>query len=484
MIIPAIDLQNGEAVRLYKGDYAQKTVYSKNPAELAKEFEKMGAKYLHVVDLDGAKSGLTPNVEVIRKIRENVGIPIQVGGGIRNAETVSLYLDELKITRVILGTIAVKNPEFARDMIEKFGAERIVVGVDVKNGRVLTSGWTEDCGVDYLDFIERLKRMGVKYIVATDISKDGTLTSPNWEMYEKIKGVNVIVSGGVSCEGDIGKARDYYGVIVGKAFYEKKVDLAKIFNKLNKRIIPCLDIMNGKVVKGVNFTGIAGVGDPAEIARRYEEQGADEIVLLDITATYEERETIFPLIERLAGELSIPVTVGGGIRTVDDMRRIFASGADKAGVNSALVANPELLREASEEFGKQRVVAAIDGKKVGENFHVFVRGGRDDTGLDLVGWAKKCEERGACEILLTSIDGDGTKNGYDIPMTKAVVDSTNIPVIASGGCGRITDVIDVFRETGCDAALCASLFHYGMATVNDVKLEMERRGIPCRRSRD
>jgi phosphoribosylformimino-5-aminoimidazole carboxamide ribotide isomerase len=297
MIIPAIDLQNGEAVRLYKGDYAQKTVYSKNPVELAKEFERIGARYLHVVDLDGAKSGFASNVDTIRKIREHVGIPIQVGGGLRSGEAVSLYLDELKIDRVGLGTAAVNNPEFLRAMLGKYGAMKIVVGVDVRNGRVQTGGWLEDSGVDYLDFIERLKEMGALFAVVTDISKDGTLTSPNWDMYAKIKGINVIVSGGVSSEADIKKARGYYGVIVGKAHYEKKVDLAKM---MQKRIIPCLDILNGKVVKGVNFAGMVDIGDPAEIAKYYEEQGADEIVFLDIAATSEGRETIYSLLARAA----------------------------------------------------------------------------------------------------------------------------------------------------------------------------------------
>jgi len=195
MIIPAIDLQNGEAVRLFKGDYQQKTVYNKNPVVLAKAFADMGAAYLHIVDLDGAKDGMTTNIETIRNIRNHVNIPIQVGGGIRTAETVSLYLDELKIDRVILGTIAVTRPDFVKAMLEKYGSERIVVGVDVRNNNVATSGWLEDSGLDYLAFIEKLKQMGIKYIVATDISKDGTLTSPNWKMYEQIGGINVVVSG-------------------------------------------------------------------------------------------------------------------------------------------------------------------------------------------------------------------------------------------------------------------------------------------------
>ena len=231
LIIPAIDLQNGEVVRLFKGDYAQKTVYSSNPPEFAQKFEAMGAKYLHIVDLDGAKDGNTTNIETIRKIRAAVNIPIQVGGGIRNAETVALYLNDLKIDRVILGTVAVENPEFVKEMIEKHGAEKIVVGVDVKNNNVATSGWLKDSGVDYLEFIEQLKSLGVKYIVATDISKDGTLAGPNWSMYEKIHGINVVVSGGVSCDKDIVNARDCYGIIVGKAYYEGKVDLEKCLKK-------------------------------------------------------------------------------------------------------------------------------------------------------------------------------------------------------------------------------------------------------------
>jgi len=228
LIIPAIDLQGGEAVRLFKGDYAAKTVYSADPLALAQGFERMGARYLHVVDLDGAKGGGTENLETIRKIRASIAIPMQVGGGIRRAETVSLYLDELGIDRVILGTVAAENPDFVREMLEKHGPERIVVGVDVRDGKVATAGWLADSGLAYLPFIERLRNMGLGTIVATDISRDGTLTSPNWEMYQKIaeiEGIHVIVSGGVANEEHIAQAAAYDGVIVGKAYYEGKVDL-------------------------------------------------------------------------------------------------------------------------------------------------------------------------------------------------------------------------------------------------------------------
>jgi phosphoribosylformimino-5-aminoimidazole carboxamide ribotide isomerase len=231
LIIPAIDLQGGQAVRLVQGDYGKKTVYNPDPVRVAKDFEEMGAKYLHVVDLDGAKDGNTTNIETIRKIRKAISIPMQLGGGIRNAETVSLYLNDIGINRVILGTVAVSQPEFVKEMLAKHGAEKIVIGVDVRNETVATAGWLADSNVNYLEFIEALKAAGAQYLVVTDISRDGTLTSPNWDMYEKIKGINFVVSGGVAEESHIFKAADYYAVIVGKAFYEGKVDLKKCFSQ-------------------------------------------------------------------------------------------------------------------------------------------------------------------------------------------------------------------------------------------------------------
>ncbi|MCL2048747.1 MAG: 1-(5-phosphoribosyl)-5-[(5-phosphoribosylamino)methylideneamino]imidazole-4-carboxamide isomerase [Defluviitaleaceae bacterium] len=229
VIIPAIDLQDGQAVRLVQGDYGKKTVYNPDPIKVAVKFEEMGAKYLHVVDLDGAKDGNTANIETIRKIREAIKIPMQLGGGIRTAETVARYLDDIGINRVILGTVAISNPDFVSRMLAKHGEEKIVVGVDVRKGMVATAGWLSDSRRDYLEFIETLKEKGVKYLVVTDISRDGTLTSPNWELYKKIEGINVVISGGVSSEDHLRKARDYYGIIVGKAFYEGKVDLKRCF---------------------------------------------------------------------------------------------------------------------------------------------------------------------------------------------------------------------------------------------------------------
>jgi len=226
LIIPAIDLQGGQAVRLLQGDYRKKTVYSHDPVKLAQDFEKMGAKYLHVVDLDGAKTGSTINKEIIQQIRTGISIPMQLGGGIRNTETVDMYLKS-GIDRVILGTVAVSNPEFVKALVQKHGCEHIVVGVDIRNGYVSTSGWLEDSKLHYLDFIEVMKKNWVKYLVVTDISRDGTLTSPNWEIYEDIRDINIVVSGGVAIEEHIAQAAQYYGVIVGKAYYEGRVDLKK-----------------------------------------------------------------------------------------------------------------------------------------------------------------------------------------------------------------------------------------------------------------
>ena len=230
IIIPAIDLQSGKVVRLTKGDYAAKTIYSSDPVSVAQGFERMGAKYLHVVDLDGAKNGNTENRETIRRIRERITIPMQVGGGIRTTETVSLYLDTLAIDRIILGTVAVKNPAFVREMLRRYSPAQIVVGVDVRDGKVSTSGWLEDSGLDYLRFIEELRDLGVCIIILTDIARDGTLTAPNWEMYRNvadIQGIDLIVSGGIANESHLKQvaAEGHYGVIVGKAYYERKVDL-------------------------------------------------------------------------------------------------------------------------------------------------------------------------------------------------------------------------------------------------------------------
>jgi len=251
-----------------------------------------------------------------------------------------------------------------------------------------------------------------------------------------------------------------------------------------KRIIPCLDVKDGKVVKGVNFIGLKEVGDPVELAKTYYEQGADEIVFLDISATHEGRDTMVSMVESVASQIFIPFTVGGGIRTLSDIKQILRCGADKVSLNSAAVKNPALIKEGAEMFGSQCIVVAIDARMraAKDGWNVVIHGGRIDTGMDVLEWTKTVLELGAGEILLTSMDADGTKQGFDLALCKAVNEIANVPVIASGGCGSLPHFYDVFHENAADAALAASLFHYGELSVREVKDYLYDRGISVRKS--
>lgn len=250
---------------------------------------------------------------------------------------------------------------------------------------------------------------------------------------------------------------------------------------LAKRIIPCLDVRDGKVVKGVNFEGIKEVGDPVELACDYNLQGADELVFYDITASHEGRRAMLDVVENTAKKVFIPLAVGGGIKTIDDIRDTLRAGADKVSVNSQAVKNPDLIREGADIFGSQCIVVGIDAKKVSEGkWTVYINGGRIDMGLDLIDWAKKVEKLGAGEICLNSIDTDGVRGGFDIPMLNAVCESVNIPVIASGGCGKIEHFYEAFEKTDCSAALAASLFHFKELTCGEVKEYLSKRGVPVR----
>ena len=246
-----------------------------------------------------------------------------------------------------------------------------------------------------------------------------------------------------------------------------------------KRVIPCLDVDAGRVVKGTNFVGLRDAGDPVELAERYDAEGADELVFLDITATHEERDTIVELARRTADNVFIPFTIGGGIRSVRDAQAVLDAGADKVSVNSAAVARPGLIDELAARFGAQCVVLAIDAKQVDSGWEVFVAGGRTPTGRDVVAWAEEGVERGAGEILLTSMDRDGTNDGYDIALTRAVSEAVAVPVIASGGAGELDHLVDALRA-GADAALCASIFHYGRYRVGEAKAHLLAAGVPVR----
>ena len=264
---------------------------------------------------------------------------------------------------------------------------------------------------------------------------------------------------------------------------------------LTKRIIPCLDVKNGRVVKGLNFESITDAGDPVELAAKYSDEGADELVFLDITASDEQRETIKDLVRNVASVIDIPFTVGGGVKSLDDARNILLNGADKVGINTGAIKNPRIITELMKLFGRQCIVVAIDAKRnydlrdgvtvFSENgksfwFEVFIFGGKKETGIDVIRWAKKADRLGAGEILLTSIDRDGTKDGYDILLTKSIVESVSIPVIASGGCGKPDDMVNVCTESNVDAALAASIFHYDTHGVEGVKTYLKEKEIPVR----
>jgi cyclase len=253
---------------------------------------------------------------------------------------------------------------------------------------------------------------------------------------------------------------------------------------LTKRIIPCLDIKDGRTVKGVNFEGLRDAGDPVELAKRYSQEGADELVFLDITATKEKRKTLVKLVKAIAREINIPFTVGGGIKSVDQISELLAVGADKVSLNSSIVKDPDLISRAADRFGSQCIVAAVDAKKHNDSWHVYIKGGSEDTGKDALQWMKEVEQRGAGEILLTSMDRDGTKSGFDIPLLTKANQLVGIPIIASGGAGNAQHCIDAIRDGAADAVLAASIFHFGEVSIPDLKEQMEQAGIAVRRLSD
>jgi len=254
-----------------------------------------------------------------------------------------------------------------------------------------------------------------------------------------------------------------------------------VIDILAKRIIPCLDVKEGRVVKGTSFVNLRDAGDPVELGIFYDQQGADELIFLDITASAQKRKTVIEMVEKTAENVFIPFTVGGGISTLEDIRNILKAGADKVSINTAAVKNPDLIKEGAKKFGSQCIVVAIDAKKVGEDtWEVYIHGGRTPTGIDAVGWAKRAEKLGAGEILLTSMDKDGTKDGYDVELTRAISTQVNIPVIASGGAGEKRHFSEIFKNGKADAALAASVFHYKQFTIEEVKRYLQEEGVAVR----
>ncbi len=493
LIIPAIDILQGKCVRLTQGNYNRSTIYEKSPVSMAEEFEKLGVKRLHVVDLDGARSGYPVNTETILEIAKVARVPVQVGGGIRRIENAANLLNR-GIARIILGTTAIENPKIVENLVKSYGPSRIIVSLDYKNGNIAVEGWTQKSTKSIPGIIDFLKNVGIKTIIVTDTTKDGSMQGPNLSLAGDFikEQFDVIVAGGISSPDDIRELQmlGAAGAIVGKALYEGKVnlkDLQKIAarpNHLTKRIIPCLDVKQGRVVKGTHFKNLRDAGDPVESGKMYSRAGADELVFLDIEATRENRPTLCGLVERIAGEIDIPFTIGGGIRDVRQIRDLLNAGADKISIGTAAVQNSALVREAAACFGSQCITISVDAKRNKAGWNICIKGGTVSTEIDAVEFSRAMEKAGAGELLVNCLDKDGTREGFDIELIKTIVKAVNIPVIASSGAGGMRDFLDVFQKADASAVLAASVFHYGETSISELKKYLKMNGIPIRLTGD
>ena len=512
-LYPAIDLRQGQVVRLAQGDLARQTIYASDPAQTARRWLAAGAAWLHVVNLDGAlEQPDSANQAALRAIlaaAADYGAQVQFGGGLRSLEALRQAL-ELGVSRVVLGTAVVQQPELIEAAMAEFGAEWLCVALDARQGRVQVRGWLEDSGQEAAALGKKLYAVGLRHVLYTDIARDGLESGANLPACQALaeaSGLQVIVSGGVRSLEDVRAARQagLPGMIIGRALYQGNFTLEEALAEagsagpeaaeavpalnlhhlegssgLAKRIIPCLDVKDGRVVKGVQFVQLRDAGDPVEQARIYDRMGADELVFLDISASPEGRATTAEMVRRVADQVFLPLTVGGGIRSVEDMRRILLAGADKISLNTAAVQQPGLLSAGAERFGSQCLVLAIDARRRASGWEVFTHGGRTPAGLDALEWAARGAALGAGEILLTSMDADGSLNGYDLELTRQVAEAVQVPVIASGGAGRLEHFAEVLTEGKADAALAASLFHDHKLTVGQIKRYLIERGLPIR----
>ena len=484
-LIPSLDLLSGSVVRLTRGDFNTARVYG-DPERVLDSLDVPRGARLHVVDLEASRTGRPVETDIVRRLAQR-DLIVQVGGGIRSIDDARRWLD-CGAERIVVGTVAANSPALLTSLVETFGVDRIVPAVDVRDGVVRVQGWERDGDRSLREIFRRLEELSISETLVTDISLDGALRGPSFALYRELRAVTqlkIIASGGVSTTSDVvslARLENVSGCVIGRALLEKRLDLKTVRarvavpNAIPERIVPCLDIRDGRVVKGVAFTEIRDAGDPVECAIRYEEEGADEIVMLDISATDRDTGTAVDTVRRVADALFIPLTVGGGVRTVSDFRAMLQAGADRVAINSAALRRPELIRECASEFGVQAVVLSCDAK----NGYAAVRGGRELTDIDVVDWCRHAQDLGAGEILLTSIDRDGTNQGFDIELLRAVTSVLNIGVIASGGAGRLDHFRDAIESGGARAVLAASLFHDRVLTVGDVKHYLDSQGIPVR----
>ncbi len=489
-IIPAIDVLDGRIVRLEQGDFTRSTDFGSDPVALSESYASQGAKTLHLVNLSGAKNGKLEQsfLEVVQRITKCTQLSLQVGGGIRSIQDIYKVFSA-GASRVVLGTILFTNPELVRNAVLLFGSERFIAALDAKENEIQINGWQEGSGVPLYKGISQMKSFGIRSVLITDISKDGMEQGPNRAIYKKIRKnfpkLTVTASGGVRNSSDIRTLRDAgcQSAVVGKSLVSGQVqftELCQSQSDLAIRIVPCLDVKGGRTVKGTKFQNLRDAGDPVELAVRYCEEGADELVFLDISATREDKLTVFELAARVAEAINIPFTIGGGIRSVEDARRLLRAGADKVSINSAAVQRPELLSEIAKQLGRANTVCAIDARKKGESWVVLTKGGTEETQRDAIEWAVEAVERGAGELLVTSFDRDGTGDGFDTDLLARIKRRVNVPVIASGGAGSLQDFVDAVAEGKANALLAASVFHFKQLSIADVKRALRDASFPDR----
>lgn len=475
----------GRVVRLQRGDFNAATKYHDSPLAVARELVSQGARCLHLIDLDGARTGTPAHAELICDIAAGLPVPVQVGGGIRQAGQARLYLQR-GVERIILGTMVMEDKQQFRALVEDFGAHRVLVSLDVDRGRVATRGWQEHSDQDLDQVFQLLHELGVAELIVTDVSRDGSMEGPGLSLTRKVAeaGFTVTAAGGVRSADDLGAlARaGAAATIVGKALYEGTIDLAALHpSELAVRIIPCLDIDNGKVVKGRHFRDLRDVGDPVVMASQYNTAGADELMLLDISATVEGRKAMHSLVAEVARQVDIPFSVGGGVSSLDDIRALLYAGADKVSIGTAALQSLDLVAQASAEFGRQCIVVSVDALSQGDGWVCTTHGGRRKSDVDALDFCRRAAAHGAGELLINSLDRDGSGMGFDIDLLRAVARQVSVPVIASSGAGSTDHFLQLFRETDVRAALAASLFHYGDLPMDELKGNLAENAVPVRR---
>jgi len=488
-VIPSLDLLGGQVVRLLHGDFAKVTAYG-DPESVLDSLDVPCGSRLHLVDLEASRSGRPIELDVVRRLAKR-DLRVQVGGGIRSLSDARAWIDA-GAAKVVMGTVAADSPAVLREIVEALGPARVIAAIDVRDGIVRVNGWESDARATLAEVLARVEALRIAEALITDINKDGAMRGPSFALYRSLQTkLRIIASGGVSTLGDVvslSRIRSVGACVIGRALLDRRVQLSEARarvarpNAIPERIIPCLDVRDGRVVKGVNFVDIRDAGDPVECAARYEAEGADELVILDISATDANRTTALETVHRVSESLFIPLTVGGGVRTIEDFRALLRAGADRVAINTAALRDPQLIADCAREFGVQAVVLSCDAKRIGDHFEAMVRSGKESSGVDAVAWCKQAEELGTGEILLTSVDRDGTNAGYDIELLRAVTSVVRISVIASGGAGALEHFRDAIEAGGARAVLAASLFHDHRLSIGDVKDYLAHQGIPVRES--